>query len=159
MNKHDFMNKLYALLSPIKEPERRDIMRDFEEHFAAGAEKGKSEEQICRELGSPEQVASQFLTPEQMQAVSQPSNASKTIYKIVAILLIIGLVVAIPAAVGCIFASLWIIIIACVSGVLSSSWILFGLLASISVLLLCIGILIILISVSLIKYCWRKGGI
>ena len=158
MNKRDFMNELYSLLSPIPEPERRDIMRDFEEHFSAGAEKGKSEEQLCRELGSPRQVALQFLSEEQLPANSaNSSKVNKTLYTILTVLLIIGLVVAIPTALGCIASSLAILILSCVSGVFASSWLVFGLFFSLSVLLLSIGVLIILIAVALIKFCWRKG--
>ena len=158
MNKHDFMNQLYALLSPLNENERRDIMRDFEEHFAVGAEKGKSEEQICRELGTPRQCASQFLTPEQSARLSNAKKVNNTLYKVLAICLIISLIAAVPSALGCIAAAIVIMIVSCVSGVILSSWLIFGFLISLSVALLSFGVLIILVEIALIKLCWKKGG-
>jgi len=156
MNKRDFINELYSLLRPLGEAERRDIMRDFEEHFAVGAEKGKTEEQICKELGSPRQVAAQFLTPAQMkESTANPKN--RTLNLIVAIILTIVFIAIVPVALGCITASIAILILSVISGVAMSSWIVFGLMFSLSLLLLSLGILIILISIALIRLFWKRS--
>lgn len=158
MNKKDFMNELYALLSPLDENERRDIMRDFEEHFAAGREKGKSDEQICRELGSPRQCASLFMTPEQSVRIANASKVNTLIYKILAICLIVALVGVAPASLGLAAAACWIVVISCVSGVVLSSWLVFGFFVSVAVVLIAAAVLMDLIMVALIKYCWKRGG-
>jgi uncharacterized membrane protein len=157
LNKRDFINELYALLKPLGDPERNDIMRDFEEHFAAGNEKGKTDEQICRELGSPRQVAAQYLTPAQMQQSIASNPRSKTLYMIAAIALTVIFVAVVPVALGCITGSAVLLVLSFVSGVAASSWILFGLLFSISLLLFSLGMLIILVSIAIIRFCWRRS--
>ena len=57
MNKKEFMQKLKQLL-PDKD--KRDILLDYEEHFLSGLTDGKTEEEIVKELGSPEEVAKEF---------------------------------------------------------------------------------------------------
>ncbi len=44
MKKIDFLNELYAYLSPLPKDERNEILNDFREHFREGAAAGKSEE-------------------------------------------------------------------------------------------------------------------
>ncbi len=57
MNKKEFMQKLKQLLP---EKDKRDILLDYEEHFLSGLTDGKTEEEIVKELGSPEEVAKEF---------------------------------------------------------------------------------------------------
>ena len=53
MTKIEFLQQLYNLLGGLPADERDDIIADFEEHFSVGTSEGKSEEQICSELGDP----------------------------------------------------------------------------------------------------------
>ena len=52
MTKIEFLQQLYNLLGVLPAEERDDIIADFEEHFSVGTSEGKSEEQICSELGA-----------------------------------------------------------------------------------------------------------
>lgn len=61
MTKQEFLQHLKVHLQPLPAAEREDILADFEEHFQAGAESGKTEEQICAELGNPYTCALQYL--------------------------------------------------------------------------------------------------
>ena len=61
MTKQEFLQHLNVHLQPLPAAEREDILADFEEHFQAGAESGKTEEQICAELGNPYTCALQYL--------------------------------------------------------------------------------------------------
>jgi uncharacterized membrane protein len=61
MNKNEFLRRLDMLLQSLPYDERRDIMYDYEEHFKSGLEDGKTEEEITRELGSPEKIASGYV--------------------------------------------------------------------------------------------------
>lgn len=61
MNRTDFLNALYYYLSPLPNKERNEILEDFREHFREGTAAGKSEEQICEELGSPMECAKQYV--------------------------------------------------------------------------------------------------
>ncbi|MDO4720238.1 MAG: DUF1700 domain-containing protein [Peptostreptococcaceae bacterium] len=60
MNQEQFMTRLRSLLSDLGSEVAADILYDYEEHFQIGKEKGKTEEEISRSLGAPEQIASQY---------------------------------------------------------------------------------------------------
>lgn len=68
MTKTEFLQQLYNLLGVLPADERDDIIADFEEHFSVGASEGKSEEQICSELGDPKSCAAQYLRDEPKNA-------------------------------------------------------------------------------------------
>ena len=76
MTKNEFLQELYNHLLSLPAAERDDIIADFEEHFQAGAERGKSEEQICAELGNPYTCALQYLRTAQ----TPPQNAAPVSY-------------------------------------------------------------------------------
>ena len=61
MTKNDFLNTLYQSLLYLPAKERQEILQDYEEHFAAGIEEGKAEEEICRALGDPKEIAQTYL--------------------------------------------------------------------------------------------------
>lgn len=60
LTEKEYIDKLYVNLSNISEEEKRDILMDYEEHFHVGLERGLSEDEISKNLGSPEQIAKQF---------------------------------------------------------------------------------------------------
>lgn len=60
MNQEQFMARLRSLLGGLNSEVVADILYDYEEHFQIGKEKGKTEEEISRSLGTPEQIASQY---------------------------------------------------------------------------------------------------
>lgn len=60
MNKQHFMTKLrYELLS-LPEREREDILQEYDAHFEFGKQQGRTEEEIARELGVPEELAQEL---------------------------------------------------------------------------------------------------
>ncbi|WMJ86893.1 DUF4097 family beta strand repeat-containing protein [Anaerocolumna sp. MB42-C2] len=52
MNKTEYLNILKKALKDVDESVMDEIVSDYEEHFQAGMENGKSEEQICEDLGA-----------------------------------------------------------------------------------------------------------
>ena len=60
MNKQEFLQRLRDGLRGLAEEEIKEIVYDYEEHFNIGKEQGKKEEDIARELGSPENIAGQY---------------------------------------------------------------------------------------------------
>ncbi|MCK5762959.1 MAG: DUF1700 domain-containing protein, partial [Clostridiales bacterium] len=56
LNKKEFLNVLEKGLSGLKKEERKDILLDYEIHFAEGIKEGKSEKLICEDLGSPKEI-------------------------------------------------------------------------------------------------------
>ena len=61
MKKQDFIQELSHALTPIDAQTRAEIIADINEHFAEGTARGLSEEEICRNLGQPGQIAEQVL--------------------------------------------------------------------------------------------------
>ncbi len=52
MNKLEYLNALKEALKDTEASVMEEIVSDYEEHFQVGTQEGKSEEQICEELGS-----------------------------------------------------------------------------------------------------------
>lgn len=75
MNQLDFMNKLDLGIRTLSYAERRDILADYEEHFARGKEQGMTEEAICASLGDPEAIANEYLGAEKDTTTSRPNGA------------------------------------------------------------------------------------
>jgi len=61
MKKHDFIRELTAQLAPIDTKARAEIIADINEHFTEGLAQGQTEEEICKKLGQPGQIAEQVL--------------------------------------------------------------------------------------------------
>lgn len=60
MNRLEFIDGLKSNLQGMPLSEIQDILSDYEEHFQIGISKGKSEEEIARELGNPKDIASSY---------------------------------------------------------------------------------------------------
>lgn len=61
MTKQEFMDKLDYGIRSLSYSERRDILNDYEEHFAQGVARGQSEEEIISNLGDPEAIAAEYV--------------------------------------------------------------------------------------------------
>lgn len=70
MTRNEFLTELDRYLVTLDQGERADIISDYEEHFRVGLENGKTEAEIAASLGSPYDVASQFLDGESQQRQS-----------------------------------------------------------------------------------------
>ena len=70
MNKQQYLEKLSKLLRKLPKEDREDIISDYEEHFAIGLEKGRTEEEISKALGNPKNVAKQ-ITADHMVKIAE----------------------------------------------------------------------------------------
>lgn len=61
MNKKEYLDKLTYEIGNLSAEQKDEIISIFSEHFEQGLLDGKSEEEICRGLGSPAYVAVQFI--------------------------------------------------------------------------------------------------
>ena len=87
MTKNHFLNELDRLLAKLPEDERRDILRDYDEHFANAQEVGKTDEAIIDSLGSPEKIAKELAAEyhvELARASGNLSDASSAVRAVVA---------------------------------------------------------------------------
>lgn len=64
MNRREFLDLLRYYLRSYPGNIVNDIIADYEEHFRIGLEHGKSEAEIASELGSPKDIADEFLSHE-----------------------------------------------------------------------------------------------
>ena len=76
MTRKEYIAALDQYLVTMSASEKADILSDYEEHFRVGLENGKTESQIAASLGSPYDVASQFLEGEKPKVPQYPQRAS-----------------------------------------------------------------------------------
>lgn len=72
MKKDEFLSAVKNVLSGMDEDLAADILNDYETHFKEGMENGKSEEEICEELGNVEEIKQAFLEENPNHAVARP---------------------------------------------------------------------------------------
>lgn len=99
MNKRQFIERLENELIENDVKNIKDILNEYENHFEEGKKVGKSEEEICESLGSPEMIANEYTNKAEKEL--EIKKARKNFEKIVAIalcciVLIISLIVLVP---------------------------------------------------------------
>lgn len=173
MTKVEFLQQLYNYLSALDTNERNEIIQDFEEHFSVGTELGKSEEQICAELGSPYSCAAQYIKTESQSEVhkktcekNQPINKTPdydrrnvTLWKIMFVFSVMCAFVVYPICVGLILSPILIVIISVFAVAVMPSGAMIGFLVSLSVFLAAVGVFGFAVMTWLIKLSVRKGEI
>jgi uncharacterized membrane protein len=76
MNKKLFIEILSSNLKGLPKEEKLDILSDFEEHFAIGNEKGRSEEELTESLGDPKALAKQMRAASLIKKAETNKSAS-----------------------------------------------------------------------------------
>ncbi len=71
MTKEQFLKQLQAGLKKLPQEERKDIIHDYEEHFFIGKEDGKTEEEIAKSLGSPQQITKELIASYHLEKVEK----------------------------------------------------------------------------------------
>ena len=84
MNKDEYIEKLTKLLKRLPKEEREDIISDYEEHFMIGLEKGRSEAEISKALGSPNNVAKQIKAEYMVKRAEDKQSAGSMFEAILA---------------------------------------------------------------------------
>ena len=62
MNKVEYLDALKEALKNTDKDIMEEIISDYEEHFQVGVENGKSEEQICEDLGSIDDLVEEIFS-------------------------------------------------------------------------------------------------
>ena len=70
MNRKDYLDKLRFLLSDLPKEETDDIIYDYEEHFSAAMENGKTEDEIVTGLGDVRMIAKQYRAAARVEKAS-----------------------------------------------------------------------------------------
>ena len=77
MTEKQFLKKLAKALNRVSRRERKDILADYEEHFRAGRQAGKSDQEICDQLGDPVEIAQDFIDNEvEINGVKRPASTA-----------------------------------------------------------------------------------
>lgn len=84
MNRDEFMKILRKELSGLPRPEIEDIIYDYEEHFEIGIHKGKTEEEIAKELGNPKNIAKSYKASFKIDEAEKNPTASNLFKAILA---------------------------------------------------------------------------
>lgn len=110
MKRKEFLDLLRFYLSSLPKVVVDDIISDYYEHFDIGLKEGKSEEDISRDLGSPHDIAEEYLSNEQSKIKnyykekksnkSEKKENNKKTNIFIIILAIIGGLVLLPFAGG-----------------------------------------------------------
>ncbi len=187
MRKNDYLALLNSHLAGLPENEKVEIVLDFEEHFSAGLAKGKTEEEICEDLGDPVRNAEQYVlgSASRSYASSVPpvaatagayqgaaytppvtsgvQNGNQTTYLVLFILAVVFTVFVYVSIVPVLFSGGAVFVSGFAAGAVVGSWIITGLLVSVGIFLMALSLLILL-SVTwlciylLRKYRQEKGG-
>lgn len=74
MNKQQFLNELNQALAGLTPAERSDILRDIEEYFREGESRGRTEDDIIKQLGSPKKFAESIIAETKIKRIDQADN-------------------------------------------------------------------------------------
>ncbi len=155
MKKIDFLNELYNYLSPLPKDERNEIMNDLREHFREGELAGKSEEQLCDELGSPFECAKQYVGDAIYANESQNTGKknNKAFWTLAFFWNVIQAFFSIPITLGLFLAAAIMIVAYCfiVPAISSVAFLVFAIASTSTVL--CLAIITLLWTIIEIKEC------
>ena len=156
MTKIDFLNELYAYLSPLPKKERMEILNDFREHFREGAAAGKTEEQICAELGSPFECAKQYVGDAIEENRIKPKNTHKTFWTVAFFWNLIQALISLPLTFGLFLAAaiMSVLFAFIVPPTGSVAFIVFAVSSTAAVFIM--GIITLLVAIDGIRDCIKK---
>jgi len=116
-NEQDYIGSLKSALSgTIPDEELQDILSDYTEHFRAGREEGRTDEDLCRALGSPMDVA-QEIRASWMVSRAEKNRSCRNIWRAVLATIGLGLLNLIVVLVPFILLTLVLLIILVVGAV------------------------------------------
>lgn len=82
MNKQAFLKELEQRLSHLPVYERLDIIRDMEEYFNEGLQRGLTEEEIIKKLGSPKKIADTITLESKVKRIEQAGSFSQKFFAV-----------------------------------------------------------------------------
>ena len=159
MKKIDFLNELYNYLSPLPKNERKEIIEDFREHFREGELEGKTEEEICEDLGSPFECAKQYVgdaIEENRIEIKPTKKPNKTFWTIAFLWNVVQAIFSIPVTFGLFVATALMIVAYCfvVPAINSPAFLIFAIASTSTVF--CLAIITLLWTIIEIKECIKR---
>ncbi len=159
MKKIDFLNELYNYIRTLPQAERNEILNDFREHFREGELAGKTEEQICEELGSPFECARQYVGDETFRNIKEDApkkKNNKAFWTLAFFWNVIQAFFSIPITFGLFLAAAIMIVAYCfiVPAISSVAFLVFAIASTSTVL--CLAIITLLWTMVEIKECIKR---
>lgn len=90
MSKEEFFAQLKKELKTVREEDRKDVLEDYEEHFEEAKNQGKNEDEICKELGDPKDIAKELKAYAVLEKAENNFSISN-IFKVTATFLSLGI--------------------------------------------------------------------
>lgn len=84
MTREDFLKTLRRGLSGMSQAQIQDIISDYEAHFAAGQEAGRSEDAVAAALGDPKRLARELRLEAGIRRWQEERNPSSAVAAVVA---------------------------------------------------------------------------
>lgn len=75
-SKEQYINALIRALTRYGVTDTREILTDFEQHFADGAAAGETEAQTCEKLGDPDEIAEQYISEGAQHDTSEQNSST-----------------------------------------------------------------------------------
>ncbi len=159
MTKADFLNELYHYIRTLPKEERNEIMNDFREHFREGELAGKTEHQICMELGPPYECARQYMgdiLPDNKENTKHKKKNNKAFWTVAFFWNVVQAFFSIPITLGLLLVSAIMIVAYCfiVPAIGSVAFLVFAIASTSTVL--CLAIITLLWTMIQIKECIHK---
>ncbi|MDE2404308.1 MAG: DUF1700 domain-containing protein [Sphingomonadales bacterium] len=86
MTRDEFLKKLHAGLAGVRQDAIDDIMSDYDAHFDAAAEEGRSEAEVAAALGDPARLARELRLEAGVRRWEEVRTPSSAVSAIVAVL-------------------------------------------------------------------------
>ncbi|MBO1198655.1 DUF1700 domain-containing protein [Staphylococcus simiae] len=99
MTKEQYLQVLRKNLKHMSDDDKEDIINEYTTHFYSGLTDGKSEQQICKELGDPKQLAKEhnaFNTLDQANTQHSFNNIMSAIFTTMGLSLLNFVVILVP---------------------------------------------------------------
>ena len=100
MNKNDYLKELKRHLKHMNKEEKEDILNEYDTHFYSGQQEGKSESEVCKELGNPKVIGKELTATFSVENAHQKvslMNISSAIVAVMGLSLLNFFIVTIPA--------------------------------------------------------------
>ncbi len=79
MNRTEFFRLLEQQLKSLDDTEKKEILADYNEHFDFAVQSGENEDEICRKLGSPEEIANEYKLVSSVKKAKEHTSLRNTV--------------------------------------------------------------------------------
>ncbi len=130
MTRAQFMNELKRLLMKIPEPQRKEWLYDYEQHFIQASLNGQSEAEAAAELGEPRMIAAELMLGYRVakaESGRQFSGLSRAVFATISLgmfnlIFVIGPYVAVAGVLFALWAVAAAIGLSAIAAIVESLW-------------------------------------